>query len=183
MRPVTSFLTALAVAGSLAAAPAFAETKIAIIHTQVILQNAPQIKDADAKMKSEFEKREKDLGTEGQKLQDDIKKYQRDADSMSAQQRANTEKDLNTRKIDFDLKQRQFQEDAQGRNQELRRDVLEQVNKAIEDVAKEQGFDLVLQDPAFAASSLDITDQVLKKLAASADAKPASDDSKKKKKK
>jgi outer membrane protein len=166
MRTVPSFLMPLLfVAAAVAATPASAETKIAVIRTPVILRDAPQIKAADQRMKGEFEKREKDLEAERGKLQDDIKKYQREADTMSAQQRANTEKDLNTRKIDFDLKQRQFSEEAQGRNQELRREVLEKVNKAIEEVAKAKGFDLVLQDPAYAASSIDITDDVIKQLA------------------
>ena len=160
----TVFAT-LAVAGALlASGPAAAQTKVAAIRTPVILRDAPQIKAADGKLKAEFEKREKDLEAEGKKLGEDIKKFQRDADTMSAQQRADQEKSLNTRKIDFDLKQRQFAEQAQARNQELRREVLEKVNKAIEEVAKEKGFDLVLQDPAFAAPGIDITDEVLKRL-------------------
>lgn len=151
----------------LAATPAVAaETKVAAIRTPVILRDAPQIKAADTKLKAEFEKKEKDLDAEGKKLGDDIKKFQREADAMSAQQRADAEKGLNTRKIDFDLKQRQFAEAAQARNQELKRDVLEKVNQAIEAVAKEKGYDLVLQDPAYANPAIDITDEVLKRLGA-----------------
>ena len=184
MRIVRLALISLAAATAFAAGPASAETKIAVIRTGVILHDAPQIKAADLKLKGEFEKREKDLQAEQTKLGDDIKKYQRDADSMSAQQRANTEKDLNTRKIDFDLKQRQFQEEAQNRNADLRRDVLDKVNKAIDEVAKEKGLDLVLQDPAFASDGLDITADVLKKLASyPADAADSAAGDKKKKKK
>jgi outer membrane protein len=183
MRTASSFLLPLALAvATLGAVPAHAETKIAVIRTPVILRDAPQIKAADARMKSEFEKREKELEAERTKLQDDIKKYQREADTMSAQQRANTEKDLNTRKIDFDLKQRQFSEEAQGRNAQLRRDVLEKVNKAIDDVAKEKALDLVLQDPAFASAAIDITEDVLKRLAAEPPAEDAPPSGKKKKK-
>jgi outer membrane protein len=167
MHTVRSALVALAAAGALlASVPAAAQSKVAAIRTPVILRDAPQIKAADSKLKAEFEKREKDLEAEGKKLGDDIKKFQREADTMSAQQRADQEKSLNTRKIDFDLKQRQFAEQAQARNQELRREVLEKVNKAIEEVAKEKGFDVVLQDPAYAAPGIDITEDVLKRLGA-----------------
>jgi outer membrane protein len=174
MRIVTSFLLPVTLfAAALAAAPsAAAETKIAAIRTGVILRDAPQIRTADQKLKGEFEKREKEIESEGRKLGDDIKKFQREADTMSPQQRADTEKGLNTRKIDFDLKQRQFAEQAQSRNQELRREVLEKVNKAIEEVAKEKGIELVLQDPAYAAPGLDITDEVLKRLGFTAGAQP-----------
>ena len=39
---------------------------------------------------------------------------------------------LFARKIDFELKQRNFQEEAQNRNNELRKEVLDKVNTAIE---------------------------------------------------
>lgn len=175
---IRSALMPLAVlAAVLAAVPATAQTKIAAIRTQPILRDAPQIRAADTRLKAEFEKREADLQAEGKKLGDDIKKFQREADTMAPQQRADAEKGLNTRKIDFDLKQRQFAEQAQNRNQELRREVLEKVNKAIEEVAKEKGLDLVVQDPAYAGSSVDITDDVLKRLGA---AEPAKSGAKKK---
>ena len=169
-----------------AAAPAQAETKLAVIRTQVILRDAPQVRDADQKLKGEFGQREKDLAADGKKLDDDIRKFQRDADTMSPTQRTTTQNDLNTRKTNFDIKQREFQEQAQNRNQELRKDVLDKVNQAIEQVAKDQSIDIVLQDPAYAANALDITDEVLKRLATMGDAAPAASDdsgSKKKKKK
>jgi outer membrane protein len=178
--PILLPLTLLAAAVS---APASADTKIAVIRTPVILRDAPQIKAADTKLKGEFAQREKDLQADGKKLDEDIKKYQREGDTMSAQQRADTEKSLQTRKIDFDLKQRNFQEEAQNRNGELRKEVLDKVNSAIEQVAKEQNLDVVLQDPAYANSALDITDAVLKKLTSMGVDTAPSDDSKKKKKK
>jgi outer membrane protein len=182
MRSVFSTLLPLALLTAAVATPVRAETKLAVIRTPVILRDAPQIKAADQKLKSEFAQREKDLQSEGKKLDEDIKKYQREGDTMSAQQRADTEKGLNTRKIDFDFKQRQFQEQAQARNQELRRDVLEKVNTAIEQVAKDKGLDVVVQDPAYASAAMDITDEVLKRLATMGiDTAPAASSGKKKK--
>jgi outer membrane protein len=157
-----TLLPLVLLAAALAATPAAAQTKIAAIRTTVILRDAPQIKAADGKLKGEFAQREKELESEGRKLQEDIKKFQREADTMAAAQRATTEKDLSTRRIDFEAKQRTFTEQAQQRNQELRRDVLEQVNKAIAEVAKERGFDMVVQDPAYASTGIDITEDVMK---------------------
>lgn len=151
----------------LAAVPAAAaDTKVGAIRTPVILRDAPQIKSADAKLKSEFEKKEKELEGEGKKLAEDIQKYERESVSMSAQQQADAKIALNTRKINFESKQRQFAEAAQNRNNELKREVLDKVNQAIEAVAKEKGYDLVLQDPAYANPAIDITDEVLKRLGA-----------------
>jgi outer membrane protein len=163
-------------------APAAAELKIGVISVPMLLRDAPQVKSANEKFKGEFQKREDDLKAEAKKLQDDDKKFQREADTMTGQQRANTAKDLQTRKIDFDLKQRQFAEQAQARNDELQRQVLERINQAIIDVAKERTLDLVLRDPAYATSVLDITSDVMKRLAAmEAQPAPAADSKKKKK--
>ena len=169
-------LTLLAVAVS---APAAAESKIAVINAPVLLRDAPQVQSADARFKAEFQKREDELKAEAKKLSDDDKKFQREGDTLSAQQRANTAKDLYTRKTDFELKQRAFAEQAQARNSELQREVLEKVNQAIVEVAKDKGLDVVVRDPAFANPALDITADVLAKLATMQD-KPA--DTKKKKK-
>lgn len=179
---LTRLLLPVAIAALLAAGPAVAQSKIAVISTPVLLRDAPQIKAADAKLKAEFQKREQDLQTERRKFQEDYKKAQREADAMSPQQKAATEKDLFSRKSDLDLKERQFSEQAQQRNAELQRDVLEKINQAIDQVAKEKGLELVVRDPAFAAPALDITADVLKKLAAMPQAAaPAPADSKKKK--
>jgi outer membrane protein len=153
-----------ALAAMLAAPLALAEVKIATIRSLDLLRDAPQIKTANEKMKAEFEKRQKDLDGERKKLEDDAKKFQREADTLSAQQRANAEKDLNTRKIDFEFKARQMSEQVQAREQELRRELQGKFAKAIEEVAKEKGIDLVLQDPVYAAPAIDITEEVLKRL-------------------
>jgi len=166
MRLTRFALVPAALLAAALAAPAAAETKFAVISTPVLLRDAPQIRSADARLKAEFQKREQDLQAEEKKLQEDYKKAQREADAMSPQQKAATEKDLFSRKSDLDLKERQFSEQAQQRNAELQRDVLEKINQAIDQVAKEKGLELVVRDPAFAVPALDITADVLKKLAA-----------------
>ena len=181
---IASILSAalLAVAFTAPAAAQVANpTKIGVISVPMLLRDAPQVKSANDKFKGEFQKREDDLKAEAKKLQEDDKKFQREADTMTGQQRANTAKDLQTRKIDFDLKQRQFAEQAQARNDELQRQVLERINQAIVEVAKEKSIDLVVRDPAYANPALDITVDVMKKLAAM-EAQPAAADTKKKKK-
>ena len=181
MRTVFAAVLPVALLAAGFAVPAAAETRIAVISAPVLLRDAPQVRAADQKFKAEFQRREDELKAEAKKLHDDDKRFQREGDTMSAQQRATTAKDLYTRKTDFELKQRQFAEQAQARNNELQREVLEQVNQAIVEVAKEKGFDIVVRDPAFANPALDITADVLKKLA-TLEAKPAAAKPKKKKK-
>lgn len=181
MRTIVPVLAAVLLAAT--AVPAAAQTKIAVISAPQLLRDAPQVRSADAKFKAEFQKREDDLKAEGKKLEEDIVRFRREADMMSPQQRTEKQNELNTRRTNFEVKQRTFGEQAQNRNNELQREVLEQVNKAIVEVAKEKGLDIVVRDPAYAADAFDITADVLKKLATyPADAaKPAADTKKKKK--
>lgn len=170
-------LTASALAAALLAAtvPAAAAepARIAVISAPQLLREAPQVQAADAKFKAEFQKREDEIKADARKLDDDIGRFRREADTMSPQQRTGTQNDLNTRKTNLEIKQRQFTEQAQARNAELQREVLEQVNRAIVEVAKEKGIDIVVRDPAYASESFDITADVLKKLATYPPAKPA----------
>ena len=151
-----------------AAAQMAAPTKIGVISAPVLLRDAPQVRSANDKFKAETKK-----------LNDDARKYQREADTMSAQQRTSAQNDFATRKTALEEKQRAFGEAAQARNDELQRDVLERINQAIIEVAKEKGLDLVLKDPAYAAAALDVTPDVMKKLAAM-QAAPAAEPKKKK---
>lgn len=161
----------LATLAGFSAAATAADLKIAAIRSAELILQSPQYKTGQDKMKQEFEKRSKDLETEGKKLQDDVKKFQKEADLLSAADRAKQEKDLNTRNIDFNYKQKQFQEDVQSRDRQLTQDMRAKIQEVIVQVSKEKGYDLVVQDPVFASAAVDITDEVLKKLGGTPDAK------------
>lgn len=159
--------------------PAAAELKIGVISMPRLQREAPQIKTANDKMRAEFEKKQQGMESDGRRLEEDIKKFQREGSVMSSEQRAKSEKELSTRKIDFEAKQRDLSEQAQNRQREMLRELQTTFDAAIKAVVQEQGLNLVVPDPVYADDGLDITDTVLKKLAD--DAK--SGDSKGKKKK
>lgn len=156
-------LAAVALAAPLAHAQS---AKIGAIRTADVVLQSPQYKASADKMKQEFDRRRSDLEAEAKKLEDDLKKFQREADLLSAADRAKTEKDLNTRRIDFGYKQRQFSEDMSNRDRQLTQEMRSKINDVILAVAKENGYDLIVQDPAYAAEAVDITDEVLKRLKA-----------------
>jgi outer membrane protein len=151
-----------------AALPAHAETKIAIVHGEEILQKSPQAKAADDKLKAEFDKRRSDLETQGKALQDDMQKFQRDGDTMSPDQKSKMARDLDTRRVDFGYAQQKLQEDFQARYRELSAGLSSKIRDVIIQVAKEKGYDLVLGDAVYSSASIDITDEVLKRLNAQA---------------
>jgi outer membrane protein len=165
MRKTVSVLSAAVLAAAFAA-PAAAELKVGVIDTVQLLRSAPQIQAAEGKIKAEFQKREDDLKAERKKIDEDIGRFRREADTMSPTQRTSAQNDLNTRATGFDIKQREFNEQFQARNNELQRDVRIKMKRAIEEVAREKGFDLMLQDAAYFAPGLDVTPLILEKLKA-----------------
>jgi outer membrane protein len=149
-----------------AAVPAQADTKIAVVNGDQIIQNAPQAKAANDKLKGEFDKRKTDLEAQGKQLQDDMQKFQRDGDTMTPDQKAKTARDLDARRVDFGYAQQKLQEDFQSRYRELSAGLSSKIHDVIIQVAKEKGYDLVLGDAVYANASIDITDEVLKRLSA-----------------
>ncbi|MBX6421067.1 MAG: OmpH family outer membrane protein [Nevskia sp.] len=146
------------------AAPAMADLKIAVVRLGDLLQQSSAYKAASAKFQAEVKKRNDAIEAERKQLADDLQKYQRDAATMSPEQRDKTEKDLNTRQAQLDFDRRKAQEDLQNRDQELQAELLGKVKDVIYQVAKERGYDVVLTNAFAVNPSVDITDDVLKRL-------------------
>lgn len=163
MRNLIPYLAAAAFTFG-AVAPAQAELKIITIRAAEIVAASPQFKSSQTSMKAEFEKRNDELETEARKFAEDTQKFRREADVMSSDARAKAEKELQTRRIDLDYKQRQFREDFQKRDRELSEKLMNSIKEVVVAVAKDQGADLVLQDPVFSAPGIDVTDEVIRRL-------------------
>lgn len=164
----TRILALLATCATLAlfAAPTTAEaqSKVAAVRFDDAVRLSPQYKAADGKMTAEFSKRKSDLEAQSKQFEADLEKFKRDSVTISPDAQAKTQKDLAARQVDLTQAGRKFQEDAQTRQRELTNDVVGKVRDAVVAVAKEKGYDLVVADPVYAATALDITDDVVKKL-------------------
>jgi outer membrane protein len=153
--------------------PAAAELKIGVVRQQAIFEKPAQ--DAQSMLRSEFTKRKNDLEASSEKYQDDVRNFQRDGDTMTQEQRARMEKDLKTRKMDLSDQAQQMDQDYETRQRQLTMDINTKVNSALQQVAKEKGYDLIVADPAFVSANVtDLTADVVKKLSsAPAAAAPA----------
>ena len=157
-------------AAMLAAAPAFAEVKLASVRYEELVNNSPQRKAASDKFKGEFQKREEDFTAEAKQFQDDAAKFQHDADTMAPDQKNRKAQDLQSRQADLQRDQQKLAEDEQSRKLELMQVVESRIRDVIFQIAKERGYDMVVGDAVYAAQSIDITDEVLKRLTAAAPA-------------
>jgi outer membrane protein len=159
---------ALTVALAAGAAQARAqEARIGAVNSDRILRESVSAQAAQKKLEAEFAKRDKDLRDMAQRLKTMSDALDKNGASMSPTDRADKQHDLSNLDSDFQRKRREFNEDLnQRRNEELAA-VLDKANKVIKQIAEQQHYDLIVQEAVYVSPRIDITDQVLKALAAS----------------
>ena len=142
-----------------------AEVKIGFVEIQKILKNAPQTVSANKKLEKEFTKRTAKLKKAVKVIQSKETAFRKDSITMSDKDRAKKQKEIQSLKIDAQRTEREVREDIDLRRREEIAKVQKLVNVAVENVAKAQGYDLVLyQGVAYAGKKVDITDVVIKAL-------------------
>ena len=132
--------------------------------TEVILRDSAAAQAASKKLEQEFSKRDKELNAAGQRLKNDVERFEKNAGTMTEQERIRKQRDLAERDRDFQRRQRELREDFnQRRNEELQK-LLRQANTVIKNIAQREKYDLILQEAIYVNPKIDITDQVLKEL-------------------
>jgi outer membrane protein len=172
----------MAAAGALAALPAWAEGKIAVVDFQRLAEESPQGKAVMEAMRAEFAPRERTLQAQQQSLKAKQDKLQKDGATMSDDQRQRAEKELRDGARDFERARGEFQDDVTARRNEEMSRLQKTLIDEVQSYAKAQNYDVVLgrDGVVYATSSYDITGTVLQALqargaaaAATAPAKPA----------
>jgi len=144
---------------------ASAEVKIGFVEIQKILKSAPQTVAANKKLEKEFTKRTAKLKKSVKKINAKEKAFKKNSMTMSEAERAKNQREIQGLKIDAQRTEREVREDIDLRRREEIAKVQKQVNIAVEKVAKEQNYDLVLyQGVAYAGKKVDITSIVIKAL-------------------
>ena len=152
-------LLALAAAGAQAQ-----ELKIGYVNSDRVLREAVPAKAAQAKLETEFSKREKELTDVGNRLKAAGDKLDKDAPTLSEAERNRRQRDLIDQDREFQRKRREFQEDLSQRKNEELAAVVERANKVIKQIFETERYDLVLQEAVFAGPKVDITVKVIKAL-------------------
>ncbi|PIT73395.1 OmpH family outer membrane protein [Limnohabitans sp. G3-2] len=157
----------VAVASTWACMAQAQDFKIGIVNTDRILRDSNVAKNAQAKLESEFLKREKDLNEAISAFKTAAEKFERDAPTLSEAQRLAKQKQLVDQDRDLKRRQREFQEDLGARKNEENQMLFEKAGRAVKQVAETEKYDLVLQDAAYFNAKHDITEKVIKVLNAS----------------
>ena len=164
----TSSLLKSVVGAALLAAASIAvqaqELKIGYVNSDRVLREATLAKAAQAKLESEFSKRQKEGDDAAGRLKAAADKLDKDAPTLAESERTRRQRELVEQDREFQRKRREFQEDLNQRKNEELASVVERANKVIKQIYESEKYDLILQEAVFAGARVDITDKVIKAL-------------------
>ena len=152
----------IAIAGSLAGMPAWAELKIGVVDYGRLMEDSPQAKTVVEAIRNEFTPRQRDLQNQQQALKAKEDKLQKDGATMTEDQRARSEKELRDSYRDLSRRQQEVQDDFNARrNEELSR-LQRTLTEEVRTYAKAQNFDLVIAEGViYSTPTIDITPAIL----------------------
>tara|TARA_R110001583_G_scaffold26571_6_gene95816 strand:+ start:41 stop:550 length:510 start_codon:yes stop_codon:yes gene_type:complete len=164
-----SFLKAatLAVAMMSVSAVSFAETqKIGVVFPSKIMKESPQRERIIKQLETEFKPRYEAL----QKLEKEIKtldqKLKRDAELMDKTAVTAMTREAEVKLSEYKLNRKAFEEDNRRRQGEEQQKALIVVRNVIDAVAKQDGYDIILngEQIVFAKPTYDISDLIIEEI-------------------
>lgn len=154
----------LILATAFIAAPAVADTKIGFVNTERLLREAPLSVAAQKKLEREFAARDQALQKIAKQARDLQTQLDKDGVTMSDSERKTKERDLGNLNRDLQRQGREFREDLNLRRNEELGQIQERARKAIQDIARAEKFDLIVEQAVYVDPRNDITDRVMKAL-------------------
>ena len=139
--------------------------KIGVVNIAVLLEQAPQAKEADARLKKEFAPQQAALKEMAEKLDALRKAYEKDKLTLSEEQKAEREKEIVMMSREFQRRRAAIQEVVNLRRNEELAKLQTLINKAIHVIGKQEQYDLILYDGiAFSSTRIDLTSRVMEYL-------------------
>ncbi|RCX24831.1 periplasmic chaperone for outer membrane proteins Skp [Thioalbus denitrificans] len=162
----TAVIATLALSLGAAAAAGAAELKIGVVNAAAVMEKAPQAEAARSKLEKEFAPRNDELVAQQKQLKQMEDRLSRDGAVMSDDQRRSLERDILSTRRDVKRAQDEFRDDLNIRRNEELSKLQRQISDAIESLAKEQNFDVILTNAnvIYSSKRVDITEDVVQRL-------------------
>ncbi len=159
---VTAAVLVLAAASAVQAA----DLKIGFIDQERITRESAPAERASKQLEKEFAPRAQEMQRRESQIKSLQAQLEKDALTMNESDRRSREQELGRLTLDYQRMQREFREDLNlRRNQELGA-LAERANRVIKQIAESEKYDIILIEAAYRSPKIDITDRVLKALAA-----------------
>jgi outer membrane protein len=145
---------------------AFADLKIGVLDLNKIMMDSPQLAAAKVKLKSDFDKREKDILSAQQIFQKAVEDFNKNGPTMKADAQKNAQQDIVKQQKDLQDKQSKFQNDLNASQGAAMKDIVKKIEGIVNGIAADKKFDLILAKAgtAFNKPELEITDDVIKQM-------------------
>src|SRR5437764_3984244 len=140
------------------------EYKIGVINTDRILREAAPAKEAAKKLEQEFKARDAEVTKRDQELRDLVSRLDRDAATISEADRNARQREIEVRTRDIERLRRLLADDLKSRQFDEMSKIKERLDVVLTKMAKDQGYDLILQDGLYVGKTVDITDSIIKAL-------------------
>ena len=142
-----------------------ADFRVGVVDTERILrESAPALK-AEKRIEKEFSGRDQEIKKMMKQIRDLQSTLEKDGAKLSDADHRNKERELSALNVNLQRMQREFREDLNLRKNEELAIVLELANKAIQTIAENEKYDLILQEAVYRNPKIDVTDKVIKFLA------------------
>jgi outer membrane protein len=138
--------------------------KIAVVNVQQVLLQSAKVAEVNTKLQDQFKPRQEKLAGQQKALQDEFDTFNKNSSTMKAADRDTTEKKLNDEKANFLKEAGAFQKEVNAEQNKAMQSILKQLSGIISDLAKKNGYSLVLDSQAvvYSADATDITKDVAK---------------------
>ncbi|MCG7585209.1 OmpH family outer membrane protein [Photobacterium sp. OFAV2-7] len=137
-------LSLVILSSSMYAQAAEAAQKVGYVATgQAMAQLAKRYNVAE-KLRGEFKDRIDELRGIESRMKTKVDKMKRDGELMSASDRTKLQREMASLESNYKLKAKALQEDQRRRSAEEEQKLVQKIRKAIQDVAKREGYDIVI---------------------------------------
>ena len=157
---------ALALLVSVFSLPALGEIKIGVVNVQGAILASEEAKRLTAQIKEEFSDDEQAIVALQTEANTKIQQMQKDADVMSEAERRRVQQELESINNDFVYQRQKLQRQIDERQQELFAGIDQKVSRAIEDLVRDEDFDIIIprQAAIYVSDVYDVTRKVTEKL-------------------
>ncbi len=140
--------------------------KIGVIDLQKVLETSYAGKSIQATLKKQKEKMEADLKTKGTEIENISKRLERESMVMSKEMREEKERDQRIKINDFKTLQKKYRTDLQKLEVQLMNQLQQDVKELVDSIGKKKGYLLIVNKYTvlYSPSSIDITDDLIKRL-------------------
>ena len=142
-----------------------ADFRVGVVNLELIMRESVHAIKAGEKLKKEFAARDQEIKKLAKNMKDLQAVLEKEGVTLPDTERRNKERELANLNVTLQRSQREFSEDLNLRQNEELTVVLEHANKAIQSIAENEKYDLVLQEAVYRNPSIDITEKVLKYMA------------------